>query len=459
MPFIKYILTIVSNMVFIFSISTAQEVPPQELPIIHQMVRDVSADRIENDIRKLVSFGTRHTLSDTKSQTQGIGAARRWIFSEFEKVSASCGGCLEVMYVSDIVTGNRIPEPTEVVSVIAIQRGEHDPNRYASMSGDIDSRISDPLNGNDKSPGANDNASGMAGVIEAARILSKYKFAGSIIYMGLSGEEQGLYGGRIVAAHALKNKWRIKAVLNNDMIGNITGINGVVNNTSARVFSEGTRYVETEDEARQRRFSGGEVDSPSRNIARFIDRQADKYVPNLDVMMIYRLDRFGRGGHHRPFNAVGIPAVRIMETNEHYDRQHQDIRVENGREFGDVIEGVNFDYAKKLTALNISVLAEMAAAPPFPSNVTLKGAVRASAVINWTKPKGKMAQNLSGYKVYWRLTDSNQWTYSKYIGDVDTYTFKNLVIDNYYFGVSSISKNGAESPVVFPGPMGSFGEY
>jgi|TARA_B110000858_G_scaffold43369_1_gene49655 hypothetical protein len=446
-------------MVFIFSISTAQEVPPQELPIIHQMVRDVSADRIENDIRKLVSFGTRHTLSDTKSQTQGIGAARRWIFSEFEKVSASCGGCLEVMYVSDIVTGNRIPEPTEVVSVIAIQRGEHDPNRYVSMSGDIDSRISDPLNGNDKSPGANDNASGMAGVIEAARILSKYKFAGSIIYMGLSGEEQGLYGGRIVAAHALKNKWRIKAVLNNDMIGNITGINGVVNNTSARVFSEGTRYVETEDEARQRRFSGGEVDSPSRNIARFIDRQADKYVPNLDVMMIYRLDRFGRGGHHRPFNAVGIPAVRIMETNEHYDRQHQDIRVENGREFGDVIEGVNFDYAKKLTALNISVLAEMAAAPPFPSNVTLKGAVRASAVINWTKPKGKIAQNLSGYKVYWRLTDSNQWTYSKYIGDVDTYTFKNLVIDNYYFGVSSISKNGAESPVVFPGPMGSFGEY
>ena len=459
MPFIKYILTIVSNMVFIFSISTAHEVPPQELPIIHQMVRDVSADRIENDIRKLVSFGTRHTLSDTKSQTQGIGAARRWIFSEFEKVSASCGGCLEVMYVSDIVTGNRIPEPTEVVSVIAIQRGEHDPNRYVSMSGDIDSRISDPLNGNDKSPGANDNASGMAGVIEAARILSKYKFAGSIIYMGLSGEEQGLYGGRIVAAHALKNKWRIKAVLNNDMIGNITGINGVVNNTSARVFSEGTRYVETEDEARQRRFSGGEVDSPSRNIARFIDRQADKYVPNLDVMMIYRLDRFGRGGHHRPFNAVGIPAVRIMETNEHYDRQHQDIRVENGREYGDVIEGVNFDYAKKLTALNISVLAEMAAAPPFPSNVTLKGAVRASAVINWTKPKGKMAQNLSGYKVYWRLTDSNQWTYSKYIGDVDTYTFKNLVIDNYYFGVSSISKNGAESPVVFPGPMGSFGEY
>tara|TARA_R110002096_G_scaffold266710_1_gene460359 strand:- start:152488 stop:153849 length:1362 start_codon:yes stop_codon:yes gene_type:complete len=448
-----------SSMVFACSIATAQEVPPQELPMIHQMVKDVSADRIETDIRKLVSFGTRHTLSDTKSETRGIGAARRWIFAEFEKISADCGGCLEVMYVSDTVTGNRIPEPTEVVSVVAIQRGEHDPNRYVSMSGDIDSRISDPLNGVDESPGANDNASGMAGVIEAARVLSNYKFAGSIIYMGLSGEEQGLFGGQIVAAHALENNWRIKAVLNNDMIGNITGINGVTNNTTARVFSEGTRDVETEDEARERRFAGGEVDSPSRNIARFVDRQADKYVPNLDVMMVYRLDRFGRGGHHRPFNAVGIPGVRIMETNEHYDRQHQDIRVEDGRAYGDVIEGVNFDYARKLTALNITALAEMAAAPPFPADVSLKGAVRASAVISWEKPEGDMAENLAGYKVYWRLTDSNQWTYSKYVGDVDTYTFENLVIDNYYFGVAAVAKNGAESPIVFPGSMGSFGGY
>lgn len=459
MPSLKNMAITASSMVFACSIATAQEVPPQELPMIHQMVKDVSADRIETDIRKLVSFGTRHTLSDTKSETRGIGAARRWIFAEFEKISADCGNCLEVMYVADTVTGNRIPEPTEVVSVVAIQRGEHDPNRYVSMSGDIDSRISDPLNGVDESPGANDNASGMAGVIEAARVLSKYKFAGSIIYMGLSGEEQGLFGGQIVAAHALENNWRIKAVLNNDMISNITGINGVTNNTTARVFSEGTRDVETEDEARERRFAGGEVDSPSRNIARFVDRQADKYVPNLDVMMIYRLDRFGRGGHHRPFNAVGIPGVRIMETNEHYDRQHQDIRVEDGREYGDVLSGVNFDYARKLTALNITALAEMAAAPPFPADVSLKGAVRASAVISWAKPEGEMAENLAGYKVYWRLTDSNQWTYSKYVGDVDTYTFENQVIDNYYFGVAAVAKNGAESPVVFPGSMGSFGGY
>lgn len=456
----KYLAITASSIAFGFTAAAAQQVPPQELPIIHQMVKDVSAQRIETDIRKLVSFGTRHTLSDTKSETRGIGAARRWIFSEFEKISANCGGCLEVMYVSDTISGERrIPEPTEVVSVIAIQRGEHDPNRYVSMSGDIDSRVSDPLNGVDDSPGANDNASGMAGVIEAARVLSKHEFSGSIIYMGLSGEEQGLFGGQIVAKHALENDWRIKAVLNNDMISNITGIDGVTDNTTARVFSEGTRDVETPEEARERRFAGGEVDSPSRNIARFIDRQADKYIPNLNVMMVYRLDRFGRGGHHRPFNAVGIPGVRIMETHEHYDRQHQDIRVEDGREYGDVIEGVNFDYARKLTALNIVSLAEMAAAPPFPADVKLKGAVRASAVISWAKPMGKMAENLAGYKVYWRLTDSNQWTYSKFVGDVDNYIFENLVVDNYYFGVAAVAKNGAESPVVFPGSMGSFGGY
>ena len=175
--------------------------------------------------------------------------------------------------------------------------------------------------------------------------------------------------------------------------------------------------------------------------------------------MVYRLDRFGRGGHHRPFNAVGIPGVRIMETHEHYDRQHQDIRVEDGREYGDVIEGVNFAYAAKLTSLNIVSLAEMAAAPPFPADVELKGAVRASAGISWKKPTGEMAQNLAGYKVYWRLTDANQWTNSKYVGDVEAYTFENLVIDNYYFGVVAVAKNGAETPVVFPGPMGSFGGY
>ena len=430
-----------------------------DISLLHNLVADTSADRIGADIQTLVDFGTRHTLSETESETRGIGAARRWIYEEFERISADCGGCLDVMYVSDTIGGEqRIPQRTEVVSVVAIQRGTLDPDRMVVMSGDIDSRVTDPLDGISDSPGANDNASGMAGAIEAARVLSKHEFPGTIVYMGLSGEEQGLFGGRIVARHAIAEGWRIKAVLNNDMIGNISGINGVTNNTTARVFSEGTRVVETPEEARIRRFTGGEVDSPSRNIARYVDRMADQYIPNLDVMMIYRLDRFGRGGHHRPFNELGIPGVRIMETNEHYDRQHQDLRNEDGRHYGDTIEFVDFDYAKKLTALNIVSLAGMALAPPFPANVTIEGAVQPSTTLKWDRPEGTAAENLAGYKVYWRLTTDAQWTSSLYVGDVSEFTLENVVIDNYFFGVASVSEDGAESPVVFPGPAGSFGE-
>lgn len=435
-----------------------QHAPPSEVLAVHDHVAAVSADRIEADIRTLAEFGTRHTLSETESDTRGIGAARRWIFDEFERISAECGGCLEVMYISDTISGTaRIPDPVEVVSVVAIQRGRIDPDRYVVMSGDIDSRVTDPLDGTSDSPGANDNASGMAGVIEAARVLSQHQFDGSIMYAGLSGEEQGLFGGQIVAAHAIENGWRIKGVLNNDMIGNIAGINGVINNTTARVFSEGTRAVETPEEARTRRFTGGEVDSPSRNLARFVDRTADQYIPNLDVMMVYRLDRFGRGGHHRPFNAVGYPGVRIMETNEHYDRQHQDLRVEDGRPYGDTIDGVDFDHAARLTALNVAVMAQMAGAPPFPANVTIEGAVRPSTTLSWNAAEGDAASNLAGYRVYWRLTDQPQWHWSRFVGITDTFTLENVVIDNYYFGVSAVALDGSETPVVFPGAAGSFG--
>lgn len=433
----------------------AQVGPPGEVDKLYDVAVAPSADRIQVDIQTLVDFGTRHTLSETASETQGIGAARRWIFAEFEKISAECGGCLEVIYVSDIVSGERrIPEPTEVVSVLAIQRGTTDPNRYVMMSGDIDSRVTDPLNGTSLSPGANDNASGMAGAIEAARVLSKHKFAGSIIYAGLSGEEQGLFGGKIVADYALAQGWEIKGVLNNDMISNISGIDGVINNTTARVFSEGTRFVETPEEAGSRRFTGGEVDSPSRNLARYVKAQADQYMVNLDVMMVYRLDRFGRGGHHRPFNQVGIPGVRIMETHEHYDRQHQDLRTENGVTYGDTMDGVDSDYAAKLTALNAITLAGMAGAPPFPANVEIEGAVQPSAKMAWDTPDN--ADNLAGYRVHWRYTTEPEWTRSRFIGKVNEWSFDNLVIDNYFFGVSAVAKDGSETPVVFPGAAGRF---
>ena len=268
---------------------------------------------------------------------------------------------MKVYFQSQTIQGEkRIPDATEVISVIAVQTGSTDPNRYVMMSGDIDSRISDVMNYTDDSLGANDNASGVAGTLEAGRILSQYKFNGSIVFAALAGEEQGLFGGKILAETAKQDRWRLKAVLNNDMIGNICVSNGVINNTTARIFAEGTRFTETDAEARNRRYTGGEVDSPSRNLARYIDLMADRYIPNLNTMVIYRLDRFGRGGHHRPFNDLGFPGVRIMETNEHYERQHQDLRVEDGVTYGDTVDGVNFDYAAKLTSLDAVSLAGMA---------------------------------------------------------------------------------------------------
>jgi hypothetical protein len=425
--------------------------------LLHKIGGAPSAHHIEKDIQTLVNFGTRHTLSETVSETRGIGAARRWIKAEFERISAACDGCLEVYFQTDVVSGQtRIPDPVEVVSVIAVQRGQTDPGRYVIMSGDIDSRVSDIMDFTSDSPGANDNASGVAGTLEAARILSQYTFNGSIVYAALAGEEQGLFGGQIMAAAAQQDGWRIIGVLNNDMIGNIEGINGVINNTTARIFAEGTRMLETEVEARLRRYTGGEVDSPSRNLARYIDLIADRYIPNLDTMVVYRLDRFRRGGHHRPFNDLGFPGIRIMETNEHYNRQHQDIRVQQGIAYGDTIDGVDFDYAAKLTALNAVSLASLSWAPSPPTNVAIRGAVQPSTSLSWDPVDAQTNPHLKGYKIYWRLTDAPQWQFSQFVGNKTQATLDNVVIDNYFFGVASVSQDGFESPVVFPGPAGAF---
>ncbi len=452
-----FFISLITNL-SVVGISNAEVVYTDQQKL-HQIVKQVSAKNIEKDITKLVGFATRHTLSETTSNTRGIGAARRWIKSEFEKISKQCNGCLEVYFQKAVISGEkRIPNPTEVVSVIAILKGKVDPNRYVIMSGDIDSRVTDPMNATSDSPGANDNASGVAGVLETARVLSQYQFSGSIVFAALSGEEQGLFGGKIMAEQAKKDGWRIKAVLNNDMIGNISGINGVINNTTARIFAEGTRQTETPKQARIRRFKGGEVDSPTRNLARYIDSMADRYIPNLDTMMIYRLDRFGRGGHHRPFNDLGYPAVRIMETNENYNRQHQDLRTEKGIKYGDTIDGVNFEYAAKLTALNAVSLAGMAWAPNPPTGVKISGAVQPSTKLAWNKTSDNEKSLISGYKIYWRLTDSSQWQNSIYVGNVTEHTLENVVIDNYFFGVASVSKDGFESPIVFPGDAGSFGQ-
>ncbi len=314
---------------FLFLFLGAIQLTAQTDTRIYDIIDAVSADRIKNDVKTLADFGTRHTLSDTVSQTRGIGAARRWIKGQFEATSKNCNGCLEVSYQKDLVEkgrNGRITKDVEVVNVVAIQRGTKYPNRYIIMSGDIDSRVSDPTDYTSDSPGANDNASGMAGTIEAARVLSKYKFENSIIYVGLSGEEQGLFGGQGLAAFAKAKKWDIIGILNNDMIGNITGVDGVIDNRSFRIFSEPVPPTETERQRNARRFYGGEVDGISRQLARYIHKTVKTYMPEMNPMMIYRLDRFGRGGHHRPFNDAGFPGIRIMEAHENYTQQHQDIR-------------------------------------------------------------------------------------------------------------------------------------
>ncbi len=417
---------------------------------LYDIIKAVEADRIEADINTLVGFGTRHTLSDTVSTTRGIGAARRWIKSEFDVISSDCNNCLEVSYHKGLVEAGesrRIPDETWIVNVLAIQRGTTHPDTYVIMSGDIDSRVSDPLDGTSDSPGANDNASGMAGVIEAARVLSNYEFPVSIIYVGLSGEEQGLFGGKFLAADAKADGWQILGVLNNDMIGNIKGIDGVIDNRSFRIFAESGPSEVDEQQQIWNRFYGGEVDGPSRQLARYIHRITSQYMPEMNPMMVYRLDRFGRGGHHRPFNDVGYPGVRIMETHENYDMQHQDIREENGIKYGDVIEGVDFDYAAKLTAVNAINLAAIASAPLPPPFVMIGGVVQPSTTLKWDPSPSK---HLAGYKIYWRDTTAPQWQHSKWVGNVNQATLDNIVIDNYLFGVSAVSADGYESVVVYP---------
>ncbi|SRX56108.1 M28 family metallopeptidase [Aequorivita sp. CIP111184] len=437
----KTLSLLVALLIFSFSYSQTDQK-------IYDIINSVSSERIKTDITTLANFGTRNTFSDTISNTRGIGAARRWVKNEFENISQNCSNCLRVIYQKDLVKaeGNdRVPTDTWIVNVAAIQKGTKYPNRYIIMSGDIDSRNSDGSDFTKDAPGANDNASGLSGTIEAARVLSKYKFENSIIYLGLSGEEQGLFGGKGFAEYAKKNGWEIIGVLNNDMIGNIKGVDGVISNRDFRIFSEPVPPTETEREREMRRFYGGEVDGVSRQLARYIFKTTKTYMPEMNPMMVYRLDRFGRGGHHRPFNDLGWAGIRIMESHEDYNHQHQDIRTENGIEYGDKLEFVNFDYAAKLTAVNAINLASIASAPPEPNNVAIGGVVEASAKLKWDKVDGA-----TGYKIYWRDTTSPTWDHSRFVGDVSEFTLEGIVIDNSFFGVASVGKNGFESVVVFP---------
>ena len=409
----------------------------------------------ESDLRAtithLIGFGTRHTMSDTHSDTRGIGAARRWVKARFEAISQQCGGCLEIVTPSQTFTGKRLPTPTEVMDIVAIKRGSSDPDRVIAMTGHLDSRVTDVMNTHSDAPGANDDASGVAALIEAARLLSKQPNNATVVFAALSGEEQGLYGGKVLADYAVQQGWKVEANLNNDIVGNSNGLNGQIDNTTVRVFSEGTKSNETPKQADFRRYHGGEVDSPSRNLARYMATLADNYLPELTVHMIYRTDRYGRGGDQVRFLQAGFPAVRVTEAHENYTRQHQDLRTADGIKYGDTIDGVDFHYLARITALNTLTMASLSRAPAPPSGVAIKGAVSDDTSVSWNKVAGA-----AGYRLHWRDTTAPRWQFQRSVGDVDHAVLKNVVIDDWFFGVSSVSADGFESPVVFPGFAGSF---
>ena len=416
------------------------------------LMAEVDPTRLRSDIATMVSFGTRHTLSDTVSTTRGIGAARRWVESEFRRMSQDCGQCLEIATPSDDVRAPRNPEGVPVVNVLAIQKGRRDPGRVIIISGHLDSRVSDVMDATSDAPGANDDASGTAAVIEAARILSRRSFDATLVYAALSGEEQGLLGGKILADYARRRGWKVEAVLNNDIIGNTGGSSGERVDGRVRVFTEGVRSLETQAMADARTSNGGEVDSPSRNLARFIDGVADDCLEAFDVMMIYRRDRFGRGGDQVRMLEAGFPSVRVTEGAENYTRQHQDLRVENGINYGDTLEGVDFPYLARVVSLNVASLAILASAPPPPTEVRIEGAVSPDTVVSWSKVEGA-----TGYRIWRRPTTEAVWTVSVETGPNETsLRLPGVIIDDWFFGVAALGADGLSSPVQFAGPVGAF---
>jgi Zn-dependent M28 family amino/carboxypeptidase len=419
---------------------------------LKQIAAEVDQKNLHALDAKLVGFGTRSTLSDTKSDTRGIGAARRWVKSEFRKTGAACGGCLDVVTPSDTVTGARYPQPTLVVDVVAIQRGTTDPNRVIIIQGHLDSRNSTNENVTDDAPGANDDASGVSAVMESARVLSKRKFGATLVYAALSGEEQGLSGGKILADYAKKQGWQVEAVLNNDIVGASEGMNGMTDTKTVRVFSEGVRAVETPKMAAARRSNGGELDSPSRNLARYIAGIAETNLKDFGVRMIYRMDRYGRSGDHVPFQQLGFPAVRVTEGVENYNRQHQNLRTENGVAYGDTIEHVDFAYLANVTRVNAMTMASLASAPDTPHGVAVKGALSPDTQVSWSAVKGA-----DHYVVWWRDTTSPVWQHSRIApGSATSVKLEKTVIDDWFFGVSAVSADGYASPVTFAGLAGDF---
>ena len=424
--------------------------PPSTDAKLRAIVAPVSAARLKANVEKLVSFGTRHTLSSQADPKRGIGAALNWGQSQFESYG------LQTVRPCDTFTGDRLPKPTRVCDMVAIQRGTERPNFVVIITGHIDSRVSDPMNATSDAPGANDDGSGSSAVLEAARVLAKHKFPGTIVYSLDSGEEQGLYGAKVISAYAKAQGWNVIANLNNDIVGNSCGSDGVCDSTHVRVFSEGPRWQGHEDLAKAQRSLGGENDAPGRNISRFLDGLADRLKIDLDVRQIWRNDRFGRGGDHSEFLNLGFPAVRMTVAVENYNWQHQDLRTEKGVKYGDTIENMDFPYLAKVTKLNAAALAAMASAPP-PPEPKVEGAVSTDTTVTWDA-----VPSAASYKVWWRRTDANQWQTSRAANQCSgtcKLVLPHIRVDDWVFGVSSVSKDGFESPVASAVPGGAFKPY
>jgi len=392
----------------------------------------------------MVGFGTRHTASITTDPKRGIGAARNWAASRFQEIAATCGGCITVDRISRRFTGPRAPTGVVVEDVLAIQKGR-DPNRVVIVGAHIDSRVTDVMNVTSDAPGANDNASGVALVLEAARLLSQRQFDATIVYAVFSGEEQGLWGAELLADTAKARGWQVSAMLNNDIVGNTVGQGGVRVADKVRVFSEGIRASEDLVAQQGRRAEGGEDDGPSRALAKTIDGIARDIPGGLDVMIDRRPDRFGRGGDHEPFLKLGYPAVRFSVAAENWDRQHQDLRTEKGVVYGDTIEGMDFPYLAKVTAINVATLSRIASAPAAPEDVSIAGALSRDTTVKWTAVPGA-----AGYRVRWRRNDAQSWTETRDVTGTGT-VLTQVPVDDNFVGVSALSATGAESLVSFAG--------
>lgn len=403
------------------------------------------AAALRRTVAMLVAFGTRHTASTTTDPKRGIGAARTWVASEFVRLGRACGGCIAVERPQARFDGPRIPAGVIVEDVLGVQRGTSDPDRVVIIAGHIDSRASDVMNATIDAPGANDDGSGVATVLEAARLLSREAHAATIVYAVLSGEEQGLWGGKLLATTAKARGWRVAAMLNNDIVGNTLGQDGRVVADRVRVFSEGIGAADDAATAKARRAAGAEDDGPSRALAKAVAMTASATPGAITPMLVRRPDRFGRGGDHTPMLEAGFPAVRLTSGVELYDAQHQDLRREGTRVFGDTIERMDFAYLARVAALDVAMLRRLADAPAAPSTVTAAGAVATDTTVSWAPVPGA-----SGYRVRWRRADRADWEQSRDVAGTDTSAvLKGVIIDDTFVGVSALAADGSESIVTF----------